>query len=275
MGDRVGSDIAPTPIAPCGFEAGKLWSLWDMLVFNARPFANLLLALAKNQEPLTLHSDRLPDNTVYAMNSASDEIASHCDELDLPVSAEMARNGLKGIKSFLHLRLSMNQMMNTLLIELNNRKFYAPTRNMWKYFENSSLFGGDVFANFPSANEDIQEAGTCLSLDRATACVMHLNRALEVSLLALANAVGVTKKNDWGAYIREIAKELDARMKSSGVRSHDEQFYAEALANFDRLRHVYRNPTMHPEKTYSIDRAEEILLATKAFMSHLATHLKE
>jgi hypothetical protein len=32
---------------------------------------------------------------------------------------------------------------------------------------------------------------------------------------------------------------------------------------------------MHPEKTYSQERAEEILLATKSFMTHLATRLSE
>ena len=257
------------------FGPGRCWSLWEMLVFNARPFANMLLVLAKMQEPLPLPSDTLPDVIVSSMSKGIDDIAETCDELELSVSAEMARKGLKGINSFRELRIAMNQMMNTLLIELNSRKFYAPSRNMWRYFENSALFGHDVFTNFPSANEDIQEAGNCLSLDRATACVMHLNRALEVSLLVMAKAVGITKKNDWGTYIREIDKDLDARMKSSGARSPDEQFYAEASATFDRLRRAYRNPTMHPEKTYSVDRAEEILLATKAFMSHLATRLSE
>jgi hypothetical protein len=104
---------------------------------------------------------------------------------------------------------------------------------------------------------------------------MHLNRALECGLSALAKAVGVPKQNDWGSYIREIGKELDARVKTAGARSADEQFYAEAAANFDRLRRAYRNPTMHPEKTYSQERAEEILISTKVFMSHLASRISE
>ncbi len=115
----------------------------------------------------------------------------------------------------------------------------------------------------------------CLALERPTACVMHLNRALECALAALAKAVDITKQNDWGSYIREIGKQLDARAKAAGARSADEQFYAEAAANFDRLRRAYRNPTMHPEKVYSQDQAEEILLATKSFMAHLATRLSE
>lgn len=78
-----------------------------------------------------------------------------------------------------------------------------------------------------------------------------------------------------GHLIRKIRDELDARTKAAGARSPDEQFYAEAAANFDRLRRAYRNPTMHPEKNYLQDHAEEVLLATKSFMSHLATRLSE
>jgi len=135
--------------------------------------------------------------------------------------------------------------------------------------------GEDVFNAFPSANDDIFEAGTCLAVERGTACVMHLMRVVEVGLGVLAIVVGVPKQNDWGAYLRKIEAELDARAKAAGARSVDEQFYAEAAANFDRMRRAWRNPTMHPEKTYSQDRAEEILLAVKSFMTHLATKLHE
>ena len=42
------------------------------------------------------------------------------------------------------------------------------------------------------------------------------------------------------AYLRKIGAELDARAKASGARTADEQFYAEAAANFDRLRRAFR-----------------------------------
>ena len=104
---------------------------------------------------------------------------------------------------------------------------------------------------------------------------MHLMRVLENGLGALAAAVGVANQNDWGAYLRKIGGELDARAKVAGARSLDEQFYAEAAANFDRLRRAFRNPTMHPDRVYSQERAEEILIATKSFMAHLALRLSE
>jgi hypothetical protein len=136
-------------------------------------------------------------------------------------------------------------------------------------------FGADVANNFRSANDDIAEAGKCLALARGTACVMHLNRAQEVVLRALAKAMGIGTQNDWGAYIRTIETELDNRMKAAGKRTPDEQFYSEAVTAFDNVKRAWRNPTMHPEKDYSPERAQEIFDAVRSFMRHLATKISE
>ena len=170
---------------------------------------------------------------------------------------------------------SVRQLKNTIMIELQGRQFYGPLSRYLQYYGQSALFGGDVFNKFSTANDDIYEAGMCLALERSTACVMHLMRFLEVGLAALAGQLGIANQNDWGAYIREIQISLDKKAKSSGSRSPDEQFYAESAASFDRLRRAFRNPTMHADRTYSQERAEEILLATKSFMTLLATRISE
>jgi hypothetical protein len=88
-------------------------------------------------------------------------------------------------------------------------------------------------------------------LSRGTACVMHLMRTMEVGLKALGKAIGVGLQNDWGAYIREIEKELAARVKAAGKRTPDVAFYSEIVAKFDHVKTAWRNPTMHVEKLYS------------------------
>lgn len=206
--------------------------------------------------------------------SASEAIQLYANDLHLPVTrlaAEYIRRSTTGEElssAYLHVKRTMHH-------ELQGRVFIETDPKYKQYYRNPVLFGQNVFNAFRSATEDIFEAGNCLALERSTACVMHLNRALESALMVLAATLGITTKNDWGSYIREIGKELDRRTKEAGARSADEQFHAEASANFDRLRRAYRNPTMHPEKTYSQDQAEEILLATRSFMNHLATRLSE
>lgn len=104
---------------------------------------------------------------------------------------------------------------------------------------------------------------------------MHLMRALEVALAALAKTLSVGPQNDWGAYLNLIERELGTRVKAAGARTADEQFYAETASLFDHMRRAWRNPTMHVEKTYSPERAQDILQAVKSFMSHLALRISE
>jgi hypothetical protein len=91
----------------------------------------------------------------------------------------------------------------------------------------------------------------------------------------LASALGVTRQNDWGSYLREIDKALDARVKTTGKRTPEEQFYAEVCVTLDGVRIAWRNATMHIENSYSAERAEEILVSVRSLMRHLATKLSE
>ncbi len=203
------------------------------------------------------------------------EVEGICRELGLEMSAKTAKLMLADRDSLEELHGAILQLANTIMLEMKDRKFDRLNHKFIDYYENQKLFGQTVFDGFSSANDDIYEAGACLALERPTACVLHLMRVLEAGLAALAKTVGVTKQNDWGRYLKEIDAELERRAKAAGARSADEQFYTEAAVNFDRLRRAYRNPTMHPDKSYSQDRAEEILLAVKSFMTHLATKISE
>jgi hypothetical protein len=271
-GSEIGADRQPNAAPWDGFR--RLWSLWDMIVLRPIELMNIVQATIALESFLRNKKGNFSEAELKSLDAFNtfEEIAS---SLDLPVTLATIRNMLMKADTAQKLHMAIVQTCNTLYQEVDQRKYFGPFERFTKYFEQPKLFGDEVFDAFPSANDDIYEAGTCLALERSTACVMHLNRALERALAELANAVGVPKQNDWGKYITAIGKELETRAKSSGARSSDEQFYAEAATNFDWVRRAYRNPTMHPEKTYSQERAEEILLATKSFMAHLASRISE
>jgi hypothetical protein len=142
-------------------------------------------------------------------------------------------------------------------------------------FDPTGTSAKKVSVQFSSAADDIAEAGKCLSFGRSTACVMHLNRVVEVGLTALAGALNVPPQNDWGKYLKKIDEELADRLKTSGARSGDEQFYAEVAITIDSIRRAWRNPTMHVAKTHTLEQAEEIYVAVRSFMRHLATKLHD
>jgi predicted XRE-type DNA-binding protein len=253
-----------------------LWSQWEMLTLNCRHFGNLIFATFMTESHIRNRNLRGPVSGELSeiMTEGALKAAEFCAELELPVSRVTALQ-MRHCSTVEEYALANSLLRNTLFNELEQKKFYGPLAQYTGYFENAELFGADVFKAFPSANEDITEAGTCLALERATACVMHLMRAVEVALAALAKALGIAPQNDWGSSLRLIEKELTNRAKNSGARTPDEQFYAEAATQFDHVRRAWRNPTMHVERTYTQARAAEILQSVKSFMSHLATKISE
>jgi hypothetical protein len=225
-----------------------------------------------------------------------DRIQRSCEKLDLKLSASYVGD----IVSYVAQRISLTEQMKagltindkTLLDpkkvqtdveilrkriddELKGREFFALESRYAKYFQNPKLFGDEVFSNFPSANDDIYEAGTCLALGRATACVMHLMRAVEVSLNVLTGELRLPPRHDWGKHLTDIETELTKRYKASGSRTPDESFYAEAAAQIGHVKTAWRNPTMHVDRAYSEDHAEEILIAVRSLLRHLASRLHE
>lgn len=183
--------------------------------------------------------------------------------------------------TYVELVSMLPEVMNRIEDETSHQVVMVVEPIYLRYFSDSQFFDSNdatvnkVSIQFSSASEDIAEAGKCLACGRSTACVMHLNRIMEVGLKALAAAVSVGPQNDWGKYLTGIESELTKRVKSSGARSSDEQFYAEAFAMFDSVRRAWRNPTMHVEKNYTDERAGEILIAVRSFVRHLATKLHD
>jgi hypothetical protein len=274
---------------------GRLWSLWDIMhklrsdhFFKAYEHACVThqsFTLAKGG--VTLH---LPARDLAEMVDRFSTWAEECTALGLTGAAASINRAVVVLKecpavapdlveintsAAMRVQTALSQATSRISDDLSTQVLLALDPRRIHLYEQPKIFGDEVFDAFPSANEDISEAGTCLALDRGTASVMHLMRVLEAGLSVLAAAVGVKQQNNWGFYVQEIDKELAAKAKSSGARSADEQFYAEASTSIDNMRRAWRNPSMHPDKAYSVDRAEEIMNAVRFFMRHLATKLHE
>jgi hypothetical protein len=246
-----------------------------MLTLDAQEFIQVIHALSEAEQGIKGRFGPRTAEDKKISNEGAEETIRRLEKLDLPVSVNTAKRMLIDCETNEKLHRGIEQLWSNIGLELEGRKFYGPLRRYEQYYEQPKLFGDDVFENLHSANNDIFEAGTCLALERGTACVMHLMRVVEAGLKVLAAELGVDPQNDWGGYLREIDKVLAAREKAAGKRTADEQFFAEAAVTIDGVRRAWRNPTMHIENNYSPERAEEILLAVRSLMRHLATKLIE
>jgi hypothetical protein len=159
----------------------------------------------------------LPEQIRAGLPAIAEDIKRRCEALELPVSARTADNMLGPAETSERVHEAIRSVANNVMLELQGRQFYGPMSKYMQYHDKSQLFGEQVFNNSASANDDIYEAGMCLAFERPTASVMHLMRVAEAGLTALADTIGVVKQNDWDAYLRKIAEELDARAKASGA----------------------------------------------------------
>jgi hypothetical protein len=260
---------------PLPLDRPRLWTLWGMLTLSAKAFITVMHSLFNLELLSRGKRGKFPPGIIASRDQACSELIQEFGKLDLPLSVRIVETMLSQADTAEAYHRAVDQLVTSVALELEKRKFYGPLRRLEQYYEQLELFGHDVFDRFPSANNDIYEAGMCLALERGTACVMHLMRVVEAGLKILAMKLEVGQQNDWGSYIREIDKSLETRKKTSGARSADEQFFAEASITIDSMRRAWRNPTLHIENNYSPERAEEILISVRSFMRHLATKLIE
>lgn len=139
-------------------------------------------------------------------------------------------------------------------------------------YEGKHPFGEPVSERFPSALLDIEEAGKCLALHRATACVFHLMRAMEVALRVLMTDMGEPYDpkvhTDWTVLLSKCNQHIG----SAGAK---QDFYRDAMTMLTSVKFSWRNPTMHLRNVYTEETALDVWNAVRIFIRHLATELSE
>lgn len=160
---------------------------------------------------------------------------------------------------------------------------YVPPEKMrfWPTMDKQDVFGEEVGGAFPSAKFDAAEAGTCLALSRATACVFHLMRVLEIGLGVLGSMFSISLAHtNWAPAIEQIESKIrdmhkDPIWKVMPDCKEQQEFYAQAASHFGILKDAWRNYTAHARGIYTEETAQRIFDNVGDFMQKLATRLHE
>lgn len=139
---------------------------------------------------------------------------------------------------------------------------------------NSPIFGAVVEAAFPTAAAEIDDAGRCRAAGLWTACVMHLMRAVEPALQALADSVDVKPGQNWNNALNQIEVKLRGMQKSTHG-AEEEQWASEAVLQLRAIKNAWRNHAMHGGLRYGEEDAVRIFESVKFFMQTLARRLAE
>jgi hypothetical protein len=149
------------------------------------------------------------------------------------------------------IRDAMHKIRHTLDAEAAGKRVFVvsdkryPIENLLN--DPGSLFAKDVYKTLPQlAKSDFSEAAQCIAFMRPTAAAFHALRGTE-SMLREYYCRRVKRKRvalAWGPIVDALRKRKNIPV---------------ALLNqLDHIRHGFRNPTAHPEKTYDIDETQDL-----------------
>lgn len=173
---------------------------------------------------------------------------------------------------------TVEHLQYLLFDELERHMYYHVEERLVPYYNSELPFGEEVFSNFPSATDDIRNAGRCLALGQGTAAVFHTMLVLELGLTALGKALGIPYAPSWEAYLRQISTKMTEKHSTkSAAWKRDEAFYRDVAGDLQMVKIAWRNPTMHivRGRNYEVADAENIYKAAQSLMMRLATKLKE
>jgi hypothetical protein len=163
--------------------------------------------------------------------------------------------------------------------ELSQHAFYQIQPDKVKYYDDApALFGPEVAAAFPSAMDDIEEAGKCLAVGRSTACVFHLMRSFSPAIKAIATEFAFKPNENWGPFLNDFRNEIWKKYPDDKTKVNEEQrvFYSDLEQQLRAIKDAWRNPTMHSiAAVYTEDKAEEIFGYVRGLMKKAAEKLKE
>lgn len=281
----------------------RIWNLFEMMPFDASEFFKFAKIIGNEQSSIghTQHEMYgITENQFTSFVSGAEKIFDYCQKMELSSSMASTRRLLDLLKDIKDnhefvsnigslspssdinprmtrlLGLNIRELEGRLTDELEARKFLSLSPYEETLFQPVAPPWGIQFQDkFPNATYDLDEAGKCLALGRSTAAVFHLMRVLELGLRAVSSTLQgppILEGNDknWSSILKNIRDAKSAKGKWNGM-----QFFNEVYAKLDSVKGAWRNPTMHIEKKYTPEEAQEIFTTVKIFMKQISSRMDE
>jgi hypothetical protein len=167
----------------------------------------------------------------------------------------------------------VERIKNDFLYILSERFFYYLPPDLAKLYGQPALFGEAVAKKFPAASDDIEWAGNCLALGQPTACVLHLNRAMEIAIHRMARKLSVTPdaKDNMGSMLGKMTEPIKHLPDKTEAQKRKKEKWAECRTNLYHVKMAWRDPSSHGKQSYDDKQARDIWDRVRGFMQQLAT----
>lgn len=263
----------------------QLVSLWELM----KSFRlTAVLELAKSESRLTaIIEDKLLPNVDAKEVIVEDWQRKEIRQLARRISQDFAPLGLTASTAtlrrvrkfcdseqpnFEELQRLYKEFMGRFYDETAALAFLSIEPSKSRYFEQSNLFGEAVASRFPDAIVDIEEAGKCLALDRSTASVFHVMRALEMGLQEFGTKLGIqfADMKNWQKLLNDVQGAINRLPQTTAAEKEYLGKCQAVHAHLQAVKDAWRNDVMHPRVNYTPEQAIDIFGHASALMRKLA-----
>ena len=180
------------------------WSLWDMLKENAEAFmalgeemldARLIYDMDEftTKDSLTGHQ-KLTEEGKESLIPELQKLLALCKRLNLSTSSRLIGRRLGYQDSLPNSLGEFDLLMEVVRDELRSQLFLFVPQHVAEFYSSDTIVSEKAAESFPSAAQEIRNAGTCLAVGQYTASVFHSMRAAEIGVRSLALAMKVELK---------------------------------------------------------------------------------
>ena len=231
-----------------------------------------------------------------SLSQSLDDLGRVCEQAELPVTKIKIEYLTKSIRMFddplgktiadkmpnQMVAHNLHEIRDRLIDELSTKLFLYVPHSRKQLWDNPRDKWESVIERFPDTVLEIEESARCFALSRYAASVFHCIQVVEFGLIELGKFISVSDpKSGWTA----VSKRLEQIMKTEHDKLREPErkhfpFLEQINGTVLGLKNAWRNKISHAQgrlvlmtADFSPDVAEEIRMATRAFMRRLAEDL--
>jgi hypothetical protein len=172
----------------------------------------------------------------------------------------------------------VSELQDRIIDELKGRAVLSLNATESDLYRNPFRNWEPLTKRFPNIISDVEEANKCLALSRFPACVFHSLQIVESGCEELGRFIGVVDpKSGFTAVTNELNRIIRKKRVELNIFEKDNFDALEQIhGSVEGMKNAWRNKISHVQgrltlmtKDFSPEVAEEILIASRAFMRRL------